>query len=797
MIAPTSWLKDYVDIQVDAAELADKMVMIGNGVEGIEDLAQKYDGVVVGKILSLTKHPDADKLQVCQIDVGSETLQIVTGAYNVFEGANVPVATVGCHLPCGMSIKKGKLRGVESLGMLCSGEELNLKEEDYPGAEVYGIMIIQENVVPGTPFAQVLGVDDTIIEFEIGANRPDCLSILGLAREAGAALGQKVSQPDISFTESGDDIHNYVQVEVQDPDLCPRYIARAITDVVIEPSPAWMQKRLSAAGVRPINNIVDITNFVMLETGQPMHAFDLREITGGKIVVRRAQDGEKLVLLDGKEKEFTSSNLLICDAQKPIGVAGVMGGQDSGIHEDTATVIFEAAKFMYGNIRQTSRALGVATEASMRFSKGTDAVTTKMAMDRALHLVQQLGAGKIVCGEIDVLAEDLTPRVLRVDPNRVNGLIGKEIPVDTMITLLNQVGIQTQMEEGMLTCQIPSFRGDIEGSADIAEEVARMYGYDNIEAEVMTGEIIGGKLSSYDANVDKIRSLLTCEKYYECISYSFTSQAMMDKLGLGEDDPCRKAVEIINPLGDDKALLRTTLVPDMLSIVANNLNKKNTDFRLFEINKVFIPEKVPIQDLPTEYPMLCMAAVGKEEDFFTLKGTVEKLFDMLKVPGFKVKAGGAEYFHLGRKAQIFAKNGIAVGEMGEIHPDIMKNFGMKQRVYLAYICLTQLFQNIEENIVFTALPKYPAVNRDLAVIVDAAVPAGDVLDSIIAAGGNKLENARLFDVYEGEQLEAGKKSLAYEMTFRASDRTLTDEEVAHMMEKILARLTKDFQAVLR
>jgi len=790
MLAPYRWIKDYAEINSDAEALADKMVMTGNGVEGIEYLGNDIINVVVGRIEKIEKHPDADKLVVCRINVGEgELLQIVTGATNVFEGAYVPVAKAVATLPGG-TIKKGKLRGVESFGMLCSGAELNLKEGDYEGAGVDGIMILSGEPEPGTDIRELLELNGAVIEFEIGANRPDCLSVMGIAREAAAAEEAPFNLPETSYGESGQKTEEMVSVEVKDTDLCTRYIAAAVTDVKIGPSPMWMRLRLREAGIRPINNIVDITNFVMIETGQPMHAFDAADIRGNRIIVRRAGNGEKMTTLDDKPREFTENMLLICDEEGPIGIAGVMGGQNSEIKQDTSTVVFEAAKFAYGNIRQTSRALGLSTESSMRFSKGVDAVTTMFAMKRALALVEQLGAGKVAKGMIDILSEDISPRIVKTTAARVNSLLGTQISAKDMQHLLNRVFIQTGAIGDELICTIPSFRGDIAGAADIAEEVARIYGYDNIPATSAEVSMRRGRVSAVEAKSDIIKEYLKDKGFMECTTYSFIGAQDYAKLGV--DMP--KSVKLMNPLGDDTAYMRTTLVPRMLDVVAMNLNRKNDKLDLFEISRIY--KVVEGEALPDEIPMLCAAQSGAGSDFFKLKGELENIVEL--VAGAEIKCAGADepYLHPGVSAVIEA-DGSAIGVMGEVAPGVAEAFGLNQKVYVAQIDLEKLFAIEKPAVKYTQLPKYPAAERDIAVIVDENVGAGDIMDEIKSAGGKRVESVELFDVYSGEQVGASKKSVAYSLMLRAAESTLKDAEVDKIVERVLKRLEDKFGAKLR
>jgi phenylalanyl-tRNA synthetase beta chain len=796
MKTPFKWLKDYVNIEIPPEEFRDKMVMSGNAVEGMENQGEGIRNVVAGKIIKLAKHPDADKLQICQVDVGAETVQIVTGADNVFEGALVPVALHDSLLPTGQHIKKGKLRGVESFGMLCSGEELKLTEGDYEGAGIHGILIIKEDFQPGTDIREVFSLNDTIFEFEVGANRPDCLSILGLAREAAAVCDTKLTPPDTSYAEDGGTIADFVAVTVEDTKLCPRYMARAIRNVKIAPSPKWMKERLRAAGVRPINNIVDITNFVMLEMGQPMHAFDLKDIQGQKIIVRRAKPKEKMKTLDGKERELTENMLMICDRERVIGIAGIMGGENSEIKEDTQTVIFEAAKFTYGNIRQSSRALGLSTESSMRFSKGVDTGSVAAAMDRALHLVQQLGAGEIVGGGIDILSEDISPRRIETEAAKINALLGTDIPAQEMADILNRLHIETKLAGDTLVCDVPGYRGDIEGRAHLAEEVARIYGYDRIPVKKMQGEIIRGRMSAEQALRDRLKVMLSKGGFFECVTYSFGSQSALDKLNIPQGDPLRNTIRLLNPLGDDKSVMRTTPAADMLTVVSTNLSKKVKDIRLFEAGKVYIPKVLPLNELPDEKPYLCMALCGKDEDFYTMKGAVENILWQLNAGEASFEEGGPCYLHPGRKAKVFA-GGTELGCIGEVHPEVAANFDIGERVVLAELYIRELLSVADDERKYQALPRFPGMERDLAFIVDKDVTAGSLQALIRKEGGRHLESVALFDVFADDKLGRGKKSMAYSMVFRAGDRTLTDEETAKAVAKIVDAAGKEFGAELR
>ncbi len=794
MIAPYKWMCDYVDMDLDAEELKQSLIMTGSEVNGYEELGVHLKKVVVGKITSLEKHADADKLSVCMVDVAdSEQLQIVCGADNIFEGALVPVALIGALLPGGFEIKKGKIRGVYSYGMLCSGEELGLTEDDYPGAGVYGIMLLSGDLKLGTPLREVLGLTDTVFEVEVGANRPDCLSILGMARECAAATGKDVKLPETSYTESGGDINDYISVTVKDNELCERYIARAVKNVKIGPSPKWMRERLISAGVRSINNIVDITNYVMLETGQPMHAFDYENISGKQIVVRRARSGESIVTLDDKKRELNDDMLLICDAQGPIAIAGVMGAQNSGIQDNTTTIIFESAKFMQGSTRRTSRALGLPTESAMRFSKGVDTAGSKTAMDRALNLIEKLGAGEIVSGEIDVLSADLSPKSITSSASGINSRLGTDIPADEMAHLLDRVFIKNRAEGDKLISEIPSFRGDITLEEDISEEVARMYGYNNIPTTKMMGEIVRGVIPAEEIIVDRTKCVLNALGCYECVTYSFAAVSELEKLGLEQGDRRRNMLRILNPLGDEQGYLRTSPVPDILKVISTNLNMKVGNIRLFENGRVYFP--AADDELPEESKYICIAVCG-EEDFFSLKGIVENLIESFGITQLQLVPKASVYYHPGRCASLYI-NGNKAGEMGEIHPDVANAYDIDKKVCVAELSLETIIAAADDTKRSEPLPRFPAAERDLALILDENVAAGDVESCIRNNAGEFFESVRLFDVYTGDQLGEGKKSLAFSIVFRAKDRTLLDEEANAARDAIVAAAENEFGAKIR
>ena len=791
-----NWLKYYVDIDVPVQELCDKMVMAGFEVESIVDLSQTMKNVVAGKIVKIEKHPDADKLQICQIDVGTgENIQIVTGADNIFEGAVVPVALHGSHLPNGVDIKKGKLRGVESNGMLCSGEELCLKEEDYKGAEVYGILILKDDTPVGADMREVLHLFDYVIDFKITANRPDCQSVLGVAREVSVVLGKPFHPPVPAYKTVGGDINDYIKIDVEDYDLCNRYYGRVVRNIRIKESPDWMKRCLKAAGMRPINNIVDITNFVMLETGQPMHAFDRRDIRDNHIIVRRAKDGEEITTLDGKEHKLTKEMLVIADEKAPSCLAGIMGGLDSEIKDDTTELFLESAKFRRDSVRRTARALGMRTESSARFERGLDIMNVEFAMERALQLINDLDAGDIIDGVIDKNQGLPSPKVLTVPAERINDLLGVEVPFEKMVEILNSLHIETSIDaNNVLTCRVPSFRDDVEGRADLAEEVMRIYGYDHIVGTVMRGDVVQGKILPARQKENKLKALLCGQAMREISTYSFISSGAIDTLGLDENDSRRKCIRILNPLGDEYSCLRTQLITSMLTVISTNVSRKNESARLFEISKLFIPKELPLKEQPDEKPALCIGLYGKDEDFFTLKGAVEDVFALFGIsPEYERSA--EVYLHPGRQAKaVFEGNTVAV--FGEIHPEISAKYGIDTRVYTAEISLDTLYSARKPQPVYTTLPKFPAVTRDLSLVCDRATPAAQLEKAIRSVKSGIIEDVKLFDVYEGDRISADKKSVAYSLVLRAPDRTLTDEECTDVVNKVIDALSK-IGAVLR
>lgn len=796
MKIPMRWLNEYTRIDLTPEEYARRMIMTGTAVEGWENTCA-FTNVVVGKVLTCEMHPDSDHLHVCTVDVGdSEPLQIVCGAPNVGAGKLVCCALEGAQLPGGVTIKKGKIRGVESCGMLCSGPELEVPDYVYPHCGNEGIILLNEEYAPGTPVKDIFGLGDDVIEYEILANRPDCLSVWGIARESAAVLDEHFVMPEISFAENGKGkFSDYAKVKVEDTENCPRYCARIITNVKIGPSPKWMKEYLYGAGVRSINNIVDITNFVMLETGHPMHAFDLSKVQGQTVIVRKARDGEILKTLDGKEHQLSSDMLVIADEEKATGLAGIMGGEESEIVSDTASVLFECAAFERGNNRVTARTLGIRTESSGRFEKGVCAATCMEALDRACMLVEMLSCGEIVPEAYDNYPSPAPEKVITASADRIRRRIGVDVPTETMEDILLNLNIDTEVDGDTLTCRPPVYRQDIEGEADLSEEVLRMYGYEHIASTLMTGVTMPGFRNEKQSFATDVKKSLVGMGCYEAQCFSFISPSWIEKLGLAEGDCRLNTVKIRNPLGEDTSVMRTTLVPSMLNALSLNMNRGNAQARLMEVSPVFLPKGEG--ELPEERQSLIIGMYGEQEDFYTLKQTVMCLLARYGLTP-DVKAGGDGYYHPGRKATLSLRGGsVALGQMGEIHPVVAERFGISGRAYIAEIDMVALKSCKLEVGAVKPLPKFPAVSRDIALVVNEDVPAGDLMKCMEKAGGKLLEEIKLFDVYRGERLGADKKSLAFSLSFRSPDHTLTDAEITAAMDKVLAQTGKQYGANLR
>ena len=781
MKVPMNWLREYVDVKPDVREYARRMVMTGTGVEGITATAE-FEGVVVGRVLTCEDHPNSDHLHVCTVDVGRDApLQIVCGAPNVRAGQLVPVAVEGSRLPGG-TIKKGKLRGVESYGMICSGPELNIPPGLYPNVGDEGILVIQEEVSPGVCVKGVLGVGDDVVDFEILANRPDCLSVWGIARESAAVLDEYCVMPEIEVIEAGKPIETYATVEVKDAELCPRYAARVVSNVKIGPSPLWMRAYLHAAGIRPINNIVDITNFVMLETGHPMHAFDLAKVREGKIVVRRAKDGETLTTLDGKKHELTPNMLVIADAENATGLAGIMGGAESEIGEGTESVLFECAAFDRTSIRLTSRALGIRTESSARFEKGVCVETTMEALERACMLVNMLECGDVAPGVIDLYPSPAPEREITASASRMAKLMGVDVPPEKMEDILNSLNIDATLVGDEFTCVPPAWRSDIETEADLAEEVLRLYGYDAIPSTLPKGETMLGERSKAQLFRDRAKETLVGMGFYEALNYSFVSPKWLGHMNFEEGDWRLDPLPLRNPLGEDTSVMRTTLAPSMLSALSTNFSRGNAEVKLFELSNAF--KKTEAHALPEEIPTLMLGMYGEGVDFYQLRDAVLCLLQRFGISA-SVEPGGESWLHPGRRAKIVSGNAV-LGQMGEAHPDVAARFELEvRRVYLAELPLNRMMEAAASISEVKPLPRFPAVSRDIALVMDEAVGIGSVVETIRRAAGKTLEDVKLFDLFRGAQVGPGKKSAAFALTFRAPDRTLTDAEVSSSFDKIV------------
>ena len=792
-----SWIKAYVpDLDVTAQEYTDAMTLSGTKVEGYEELDADLSKIVVGQIEKIEKHPDADKLIICQVNVGAETIQIVTGAPNVHEGDKVPVVldggrVAGGHEPGsrvkgGIKIKKGKLRGVESCGMMCSIEELGSNRDMYPEAPEEGIYIFPENTEVGADAVEVLGLHDVVFEYEVTSNRVDCFSVVGIAREAAATFGKEFYPPVVTPTGNDEDASDYIKVTVKNTDLCPRYCARVVKNIKIGPSPEWMQRRLASVGIRPINNLVDITNYVMEEYGQPMHAYDLDTIEDREIIVRTAAKGEKFTTLDGQERQMDESVLMICDGRKSIGIAGIMGGENSMITDDVHTMLFEAACFDGTNIRKSSKKVGLRTDASGKFEKGLDPNNAQAAIDRACQLVEEMGAGEVVGGMEDVYAEKREPVRISFQPDEINVLLGTDISAEDMLGYFEKIGLSYEKETNEVI--IPTFRQDLLRTADLAEEVARFFGYDNIPTTLPSGESTMGKLPFKLRVEDIAKEIAEFCGFSQGMTYSFESPKVFDKLQIPEDSELRRVVEIMNPLGEDYSIMRTLPLNGMLSSLATNYNRRNKNVRLYELANVYLPKELPLKELPEERMQFTLGMYG-DGDFYSMKGVVE---EFLEKAGLHEKesydpAGNRPYLHPGRQANILYAGNV-IGYLGEVHPDVADAYGIGERAYIAVLDMPEVTKYATFDRKYTGIAKYPAVTRDISMVMPKEILAGQVEEVIEAKGGAYLESYALFDVYEGAQIKAGYKSLAYSIVFRAKDKTLEDAEVTEAMERILKTL---------
>ena len=799
MLLSRKWLNEFVPVDVDDRTFAEDMTLSGSKVEITEIEGEEISNVVVGRVVEIKRHENSDHMWICQVDVGEEApIQIVTGAQNVSQGDLVPVAKHNSTLPGGVKITKGKLRGEKSNGMLCSYKELGMTDNDWPYSIVDGIFLLNsdpdlkaKDLKPGDDIRTAIGLDDHVVEFEITPNRPDCLSVIGLAREAAVTYGKTMAKHEPVVKGGGvGNLTELLDVETPATDLCPRYTARMVRNVKIGPSPKWMRDRLRASGVRPINNIVDITNYVMLEYGQPMHAFDYRYVNGGKIVVRRAEDGETLTTLDGNVRQLNSSMLVIADEHRAVGLAGIMGGENSEIVEDTVDVVFESANFNGTSIRRTALALGMRTEASAKFEKGLDILNTLPAVNRACELVEMLGAGEVLDGTIDILNFVPQPKQLKLRADKINALLGTDIDAAEMCRILQELGFG--VDGDIIT--VPSWRGDVEHYSDLAEEVARFYGYNQIPTTAMTGVTTRGGYSPEQMLERSLGTVCRSLGYDEIITYSFISPTYYDKIRLPEDSPLRKSMKIMNPLGEDTSIMRTTVMPSMLEILTRNYNYRNKEAHLYELGRTYFEREDGMADEPKH---LSLGVYGPEESFFTLKGAVETILDSIRAEDVTYVAEKSDpSYHPGRCAKVYVK-GQEVGTLGQIHPLVAANYGVDAELYYADLKFDALFASRGADPEYQPLPKFPAVTRDIAVLVDKAVTVGAMESSIQAAAKGLLRDVTLFDIYEGAKLPAGKKSVAFNLVLRADDRSLTAQEADDEVNLVLERLKKDFGAMLR
>lgn len=804
------WLKDYIDFTETPEQLADKLTMAGIPVENVVDPGEGLEKVVTGRIEKLEPHQNSDHLQICTMNVGlAENIIIVTGAQNVAEGQVVPVAMVGAHLPNGMKISKGKLRGVASNGMLCSAQELKLDLEKLPEEQKTGIFILPSDTPVGIPAKDVLGLNDVVLEFELTANRADCFSVFGLVREIAAITGNKPHFPEIKVNEDDNTkLNDIFSVEIADSDLCSRFSTRMLKNVKIGPSPEWMQQRLEGAGIRSINNVVDVTNFVMIELGHPMHAYDYDKITGKKLIARRAIEGEELHTLDDTSRKAKGEMLVIADSEKAAGLAGIMGGFETEITDTTTTVVLESADFYGPCIRRTARACGLSSEASGRFERGVDSETTIKALDRAAQLLQEMGACTVCEGIVDVYPDPKQANYVTFTPEQINNHLGTNIAKDVMLNIITSVGFDvTKDENDEITVKVPSWRNDVTCMADISEEIARLHGFDKIKSTLPNGVSMQGTQSAKQTFIDKVKASLSSQGLYETISFALTNEETFNKLNIPQDSPLRKAVPIMNPLSDEYPLVRTTLLSSIFDNLARNLARKNDDVALFEVGSVFFPKALPVTELPDEVVKIAGAITGRRNaqgwnqtndmvDFYDAKGIIEELLANLRVTRYTVEAGTHYAMHPGKTA-LFKKGRDVIATVGEVHPAVLSAYGITKPVYIFELDATTVMKYMAKDLKYKALPKYPATSRDLAMLVDVDVNAADIEKAMTKAAGQNLTQITLFDVYTGKQVEEGKKSLAFSLTFQSNDKTLTDAEIDPAIEKIVAKLQKDFNANLR
>jgi phenylalanyl-tRNA synthetase beta chain len=796
MLLPVKWLRDYIETKDEARTLADGLTDSGSHVESIIGLNKGIENIIVGHILNIEKHPDADKLVVCKIDVGTEVLQIVTGAANVREGDYIPVAVIGSKLPGDIIIEKTSFRGVESYGMLCSLHELGFSDNVISKEMKDGIFILEKEYPLGKSLADIMGLDDSVIELEITPNRPDCLSIIGMARETAATFKKELKEPKIIIANEVDKIEDYINSIEVESENCNRYYARVIKDVKIGTSPMWIQVRLMEAGIRPINNIVDITNFVMIEYGQPLHAFDLERLNDKKIIVRQAKEGETILTLDETERKLDSSDLVIGDGENPIAIAGVMGGFNTEVTKDTKNVLIEGANFNSKSVRLTSKKLNLRSEASTRFEKGIDINLSQVAADRVCQLIEEIGAGTIVKGNIDIYKEVKEEKIINVRPSRVNKMLGTEISVEDMLAYLNGLGLTSKLVEGLIQVKVPSFRLDIELEIDLIEEIGRLYGFHNIVSKPLVGVLTRGEKPLGKRIEDRTKAILQGLGLNEVMSYSFISPKAYDKINLPEDSPLRDYIKLINPLGEDYSVMRTTLIPNMLELLSRNYNRGVSASYLYEIGNIFIAKELPVVELPDEKKVLSLGIYGKK-DFYYLKEVIDKTLNRLGIKEIEyIREENNPIFHPGRTAKILC-NGEELGIIGEIHVDIAENYNIKDRVYIGQLDFDKIIELTNLETKYKALPKYPSMARDLAIVVPENILVGDIQKVIAKYGEGLIEKIELFDIYTGSQIEENMKSIAFSIIYRSHDRTLRDDEVNKIQNSIIKDIEDTFKAKLR
>ena len=809
MLASVDWLKQYVDIDVTPEELAEKLTRVGLEVESVNHLGEGLEGVVTGKVTHIERHPDSDHLWICKMDVGGpEILQILTGAQNVHQYDMVPVAVIGSHLPNGMTLKKAKMRGLDSFGMLCSAAELGIDAKLLLPEQREGIFILPPDTPVGVDIKKVLGLDDVVLDIDLTANRGDCTNIIGLAREAAAVLGKELRMPDMSVKEAaGGSAADMAAIEVDAKDLCSRFAVRVLKNIKIGPSPEWMQKHLRACGMRPISNVVDVTNYVMLELGQPMHAYDYDKVGGHKLIVRRAADGEKLVTLDGQERILTPDMITIADPDHAVGLGGVMGGLETEVTGETVNVMLEAAPCTGPSIRRTSKALGLRSEASGRVERGVDTVLNHNALHRAVHLLEQMGACETVCGIVEDYPEEVKPAVISVTPQAINSRIGVEIAAEEMVDILKKLQFGVEYDGGVLTVTAPSWRYDISCDADISEEIARMHSYDKIESHNPDLPLVQGRQAVIDDVCEEIEDYLVAAGLNEVMTYSFINHNSFDKIPLDEADSRRGAIELMNPLSDEFKVMRTSMLPGMLNTAAYNQARQAEYVKIFEIGKVFLPKALPLKELPEEKPVLCAVLAGRrsslnwtetkdEVDFYDMKGAVEGLLENLQIAGVKYVPVAQPYLHPGKSCAV-EYEGRVIGWFGELHPTVAGNYGLNGSVCVLELEVEPLVASASHVPQFVHLPKYPATSRDIAVVVPLDVAMEELEAVIRANAGSLLKQVKVFDVYTGKQVEAGYKSMAFNLTFQADDRTLTDEEIDAVIKNVVEKVGEAYKAKLR